>query len=256
VWAGLGGGFYIAEAAGFDAAGPTIGELSIPSTGSVGQTLSFSLSATDVWSPLGATTWSFGDGQSASGTSVTHAYANAGTYAVTVTSTDLLGNSTSASASVAIAGDEKAAPETPARTAPQLTDVYLTHSRFRVAKQPTAVTASARHKPPLGTSFRFTLGEAAQVRIVFTRSAPGVRSGGRCVAATPKLERRHAGRCTRTLAVGALTRAHENQGDDSAAFSGRIGKHALAPGAYRATLTATADGLTSAPSKLALTVAR
>ncbi|HEY3759684.1 MAG TPA: PKD domain-containing protein [Solirubrobacteraceae bacterium] len=258
VWAGLDGGFYIAEAAGFDAAGPAIGALSIPSTGSVGQALSFSLSATDVWSALRATTWSFGDGQSASGTSVTHAYANAGAYTVTVTSTDVLGNTTSASASVAVGGGGigKTAPEVLPLTAPQLTGARLTHTRFRVAKQPTAVTASAHGKPPLGTGFHFTLNEAASVRIVFTRSAPGVRSDGRCVAPTRSRQQRHARRCTRTLSVGALIRAHENAGADSVAFSGHIGTHALAPGAYRATLTATANGLSSAPSKLALTIAR
>jgi hypothetical protein len=254
VWSGLAGGFYIAEAAGFDAAGPAIGALSIPSSGAVGQALSFSLSATDVWSPLGTTTWSFGDGQSASGMSVTHAFANTGTYTVTVTSADVLGNTTSASAGVAIAGGGKAAPA-PTPSAPSLTGVHLTHTRFRIAKQPTAVSASARRKPPLGTSFRFTLSEAAKVRIAFTHSAPGLRSAGRCVVPTPRLKHRHAPHCTRTLTVGTLTRVHEGQGTDSIAFSGRIGKHALAPRAYRATLTAIANGLTSTPSKLALTIA-
>jgi hypothetical protein len=258
VWAGLDGGFYIAEAAGFDGAGPVIGALSIPSSGAVGQALSFSLAATDVWSPLGATTWSFGDGQSSNGASVTHAYANAGVYTVTATSTDVLGNTTSTSATVAIAGGDKAAPTAPGAptlSAPRLTGAHFTHTRFRVAKQPTAVSASAHRKPPLGTSFSFTLSEAASVQIVITRSAPGLRSAGRCVASTPKLERGHARHCTRTLTVGKLTRAHEGQGIDSIAFSGRLGAHALTPRAYRATLTATANGLASTPSKLALTIA-
>jgi hypothetical protein len=215
----------------------------------------------DVWSPLGATRWSFGDGQSASGATVTHAYANAGAYTVTVTSTDVLGNTTSASASVAIGGGGggggggKAAPE-PTLSAPRLTGAHLTHTRFRVAKHATAVSTGARRRPPLGTSFRFTLSEAAKVQIVFTRSAPGLRGAERCAASTPRLKRRHARPCTRTLAVAGLTRAHESQGADGIAFSGRIGTHALATGAYRATLTATAGGLTSTPSQLALTIVR
>jgi len=254
VWTGLDGGFYIAEAAGFDGAGPVIGALSIPSSGTVGQALSLSLSATDVWSPLGVTAWSFGDGESASGTSVSHAYASAGTYTVSVTSTDVLGNTTSASASVTITGGGKAAPATPVLPAPRLTGAHLTHTRFRVAKQPTAVSARTRRKLPLGTSFRFTLSEPANVQIVFTRSASGLRSGGHCVAPTPRLKHRRASHCTRTLTVGRLTRAHEGQGADSIAFSGRIGTHALAPRNYWARLTASANGLTSAPSKLALTI--
>lgn len=57
------------------------------------------------------------------------------------------------------------------------------------------------------------------------------------------------------LTLGTLTRAHDGQGANSIAFSGRIGTHGLAAGAYRATLTATANGLTATPSKLALTIA-
>ncbi len=110
-WSAFNGGFYLAEAAGFDAAGPAIGALSIPSSGGAGQTLAFSVSAADVWSPLGATTWSFGDGQSASGTGVTHAYAKAGSYNVTVSTADVLGNATTAGGVVPISG-------TPATTAP------------------------------------------------------------------------------------------------------------------------------------------
>ena len=252
VWSALQGGFYLAEAAGFDGAGPGIGAVSIPGSGSVGQTLSFSASVLDVWSPLGATTWNFGDGKSASGAAVTHAYAKAGAYSVTVTSADVLGNATSAGASVTIVGGVKAL-----RPVPSLTGARLTHTRFRVAKAPTAISASARGKPPPGTTFRFKLSEGAKVQIVFTRTAPGLRSAGRCVAPTPKLKHRHARHCTRTITVGKLTRAHERQGADSIAFSGRIGTRPLPPRAYRAKLTATnAEGRASAPSTLALTVVR
>jgi hypothetical protein len=253
VWAALHGAFFLAEAAAFDAAGPTIGSLSIPASGSTGQTLAFSLSASDVWSPLGATTWNFGDGGGASGTSVTHAYASPGTYRVTVTSADVLGNATSAAASVAIVG---AGANNGAASVPRLTGVRLTHTRFRVSGRPTAVTASTRRKPPLGTTFQFTLSEPAAVQIAFTRTAPGLRSAGHCVAPTAKLRRRHARPCSRTVAVGRLTRLHESRGADSIAFTGRIGRRALAPGSYGAALTATAAGRTSPPSRLALTIVR
>jgi hypothetical protein len=62
--------------------------------------------------------------------------------------------------------------------------------------------------------------------------------------------------CTRTLTVGTLTRANAQQGADSLAFSGRIGAKPLAPGKYRAVLTASAGGLTSAAVTLSLTVVR
>jgi hypothetical protein len=94
----------IVQAAGCDAAGPLMDELSIPSTGTVGQPLSFSVSPLDVWSARSATDWAFGDGASANGTSLSHTYATPGTYTVTVTSADVLGNATSASGTVVIAG--------------------------------------------------------------------------------------------------------------------------------------------------------
>ena len=102
VWERENGGNWIVEAAGYDAAGPLLQSLSIPSTGVAGQPLEFSVSPLDVWSALGATGWSFGDGSSASGTSATHTYASAGNYPVILTSADALGNTTSANGTVTI----------------------------------------------------------------------------------------------------------------------------------------------------------
>jgi hypothetical protein len=91
------------EAAAYDATGPLLRSLSIPASGVVGQLASFSVSPLDAWSTLGATSWSFGDGGSATGNAVSHAYSGAGTYAVTVTATDALGNARSASGRVEVA---------------------------------------------------------------------------------------------------------------------------------------------------------
>lgn len=89
-------------AAAYDVAGPKL-ELTAPTGGTAGTSLDFSIVATDVWSPLaGAPTWSFGDGQTASGTSVQHAFAAAGTYTVTVTQADALGNESHATATVTV----------------------------------------------------------------------------------------------------------------------------------------------------------
>jgi len=107
---------------------------------------------------------------------------------------------------------------------------------------------------PQGTSFQFTFSEAAKLQIVFQHATGGLRSGARCVAPTAKLRRKHARRCTRTLTVGTLIRAHEGAGPDSLAFSGRIGSKALSPGAYRALFSASAGGLTSTPVALSLTI--
>jgi PKD domain len=258
VWSRFDGTAYIAEAAGFDAAGPLLSSLAIPATGTIGQPLAFSVSPFDVWSALGATNWSFGDGTSQTGTSVTHTYSAPGMYAVTVTSADVLGNVTSTSASVSVMGVAKALPLI--LVAPRITAASVSPARFRVSKRATAISAKAKAKPkakaPQGTTFHFTLSEAARLQIAFTRSATGLRSGKRCLAPSARLRSRHAKHCTRTLTVGTLTRVNEQQGAGSLPFSGRIGAKPLAPGKYMAMLTASAGGLTSAPVTLSLTVVR
>jgi len=54
----------------------------------VGQLITFAAAATDPDGDLISYTWDFGDGTSASGQSVTHTYANAGTYLILLTLTD------------------------------------------------------------------------------------------------------------------------------------------------------------------------
>jgi PKD domain len=258
VWSRFDGTAYIAEAAGFDAAGPLLSSLAIPATGTVGQPLAFSVSPFDVWSALGATSWSFGDGTSQTGASVTHTYGAPGTYAVTVTSADVLGNVTSTSASVSITGVAKPLPSI--LVAPRITAARVSPARFRVSKRSTAISARAKAKPkakvPQGTTFHFTLNEAAMLKLPFTHTVAGLRSGKGCLAPSAKLRRRHAKRCNRTLTVGTLTRANERQGAGNLPFSGRIGAKPLAPGKYEAVLTASAGGLASAAVTLSLTVVR
>jgi hypothetical protein len=91
------------QAAGYDAAGPTLGGLSVPASGTAGQPLSFAVSPLDAWSALGGTQWTFGNDGTATGASVTHTFAAPGSYPVTVTGTDALGNTTKATRNVTIA---------------------------------------------------------------------------------------------------------------------------------------------------------
>jgi PKD domain len=83
--------------AGFDAVGPTFTEFSLPTGG-----LTFSAAATDNWSGPPAISWLFGDGASASGGTVSHAYGGPGTYTATATATDVVGNATSQSGPVTV----------------------------------------------------------------------------------------------------------------------------------------------------------
>jgi hypothetical protein len=341
VWLRLNGANFIAQAAGFDFTGPQLaqlGGLAIPASGTEGRPVAFAVSPLDVWSGATTGSWDFGDGQAASGTSVSHTYAAAGRYRVVVTSTDAVGNSSTSTGSITIAPSPTPTCQPFAVTAvaakpvtvvlgcsdpgggaltysldslpahgtlsafdptagevvytaaagyagadgfsyhaasptgvaakqtvsisvqapaapvppPAITNARLTNERFRVGPRSTAIAANA----PVGTRFRFTLSAAAKVQIAMTGSLPGLRSGGRCVAATAKLRRAHAKRCTRTVKAGTLTRANEPRGADSVAFSGRIGGRALAPGKYRAMLRASNANGTSASVMLTFTVVR
>ena len=84
--------------AGFDATGPRFTALSFPSGGS----LTFSATAEDNWSGPPGISWLFGDGSSASGGTVSHAYGSAGTFTATATATDAVGNATSQSGPVTV----------------------------------------------------------------------------------------------------------------------------------------------------------
>jgi Ca2+-binding RTX toxin-like protein len=105
----------LATVAGYDAAGPVLGPLTIPA-GQAGSSLVFAATPVDVWSALASTDWTFGDGGQASGTSVSHTYATAGTYDAKVTATDAVGNSSSGGGSVAVSGAPLVTP--PVTTGP------------------------------------------------------------------------------------------------------------------------------------------
>jgi hypothetical protein len=110
-----------------------------------------------------------------------------------------------------------------------------------------------------GTTFRYTLSEAATVTIAIERRLAGRRVGRRCVK--PSRTNRRRPRCTRYKRVVALTRSVQ-PGANQTPFSGRWRdsrnrRKALTPGGYRTTITATdAAGNTSTPQRLNFRVVR
>ena len=118
---------------------------------------------------------------------------------------------------------------TPDTTAPTLSAVRLRRARFRVGRAATAVTARVR----AGTELRFTLDEAARVRIAVQRR-----------------------RGRRYKTVGALWR-NAPTGRARVPFSGRLGKRALRPARYRLTLVAMdAAGNASRPARVGFRIVR
>ncbi len=243
---------YAVHVRGFDATAPTLAGVTIPAGAVAGAPVSFAASPFDVWGPL-TTSWSFGDGATAGGAAVQHAYARAGTFSASVTAMDAVGNAVSQSGTVLVAAGDAAA-ETPT-----LSDVSLTHRRFRVGRTRTAVSARRRRpsRAPVGTTFSFTLDRIASVKIAFARQASGLRArGGRCVKPSRRLRRARARRCTRSIANRPpLTRAGR-AGANAVPFSGRVGRRALATGRYVATLTPTADGRAGASARLRFAIVR
>jgi len=129
-------------------------------------------------------------------------------------------------------------------TPPVVSGYGLTNRVFAVGGAKTSRFASAavkKHKKAKakkhqkGTTFRYTLSEAATVRIVIAQRVSGQRKGTRCVTPTKKLTKE---KCTRLSARGTLTRT-SHSGTNRVAFSGRIGTKALKVGDYEATITAT-----------------
>jgi hypothetical protein len=93
-WAEPGGGPVRVRARALDVAGPPLQAFLAPTTGTALRTTSFSASAIDTWSSVASYDWTFGDGEIATGPSVTHKYAKSGIYHPTLIVTDTLGNTT------------------------------------------------------------------------------------------------------------------------------------------------------------------
>lgn len=107
-------------AAQFDGTAPDLTSVTVPATAVAGTAIAMSAFATDVWSTP-SITFDFGDGASRAGTSVSHAYAAAGTYRVTMTAVDAAGNTTTATRTLTVTAAPAAGPEstpTPLPTSP------------------------------------------------------------------------------------------------------------------------------------------
>jgi hypothetical protein len=134
-----------ARAAALDAAPPVL-EIERAWGGHVGEPLLFRARAFDVWAGLvGLPRWSFGDGGSATGTSVLHLYRTPGEYTVTVEAADALGHVARMQAGVRI----------------QPSQAVRNTQRPRVAGQPRVgrilVCRAGRWtgSPPIGLAYRW-----------------------------------------------------------------------------------------------------
>ena len=206
-----------------------------PATVFAGQAIAFDGSASsDADGSIASYDWQWGDATpDAAGAKPSHVFAAPGTYQVALF---VLDDNTQSGAAI---HNVTVVP----LIVPKVSHVAMAHTRFRVASRPTAISARAAR----GTSFRFTLEAAGH-----DRRRPG------CAArqALRQPRRAHGKRCTRALKAGTLTRKHLPNGRNTIAFSGRIGKRALKPGAYTASLRARNAKGTSKPVVVRFTVVK
>jgi subtilisin family serine protease len=126
----------------------------------------------------------------------------------------------------------------------------MTHRRFRVS--PTRRLAQiSRRRPPVGTTFKYTLDSAATVRFDFTRPGAGRKAGGKCVSVNKHNRRKP--KCV--LQRGSLTFAG-HAGLNTVRFAGWLSRtNKLTPGKYALSITAiTPGGATS--QQLRFTIVR
>ncbi|MBA3808762.1 MAG: hypothetical protein H0X28_10270 [Solirubrobacterales bacterium] len=139
--------------------------------------------------------------------------------------------------------------------APVIGNLAETVKRWREQNGPSRV--GAKKKPPVGTTFSFTLNEPATVALRFTREATARRVHGRCVA--PSRSNRNKPPCVRRIAAGAIVYAGHS-GINRIRFLGRVTSTTpLRAANYTLSLTATdTQGRHSAlpPRTLAFTIAR
>jgi hypothetical protein len=114
---------------------------------------------------------------------------------------------------------------------------------------------SHNRKPPLGTTFSYTLNREATVQLLFRQRLRGRRVKGKCVAQTKRNRKKPA--CTRTITRGQLS-STGHVGNNKLSFRGRISpSKKLRPGDYTVIFTATsAAAQPSTPQRLRFTIVR
>ncbi len=130
----------------------------------VGTTLTFQGDATSPNSSVASTSWTFGDGQTASGATASHSYAAGGTYSVTFTATDGLGVSNAITRVVTVTGGNQAptvtglpaSEATPADTAKDLA-FTVSDDAAPLAVTFTASSSDQSIVPDTGLSFTGTM---------------------------------------------------------------------------------------------------
>jgi hypothetical protein len=244
---------WVVQATGLDAAGPAISGVTFPGAAGVNEVFPYGATLTDRWSAATAGLWSFGDGTTGP-LNGTKSYGSAGTFGAVLSASDAIGNTSTLNRSIIVGGGGGPGGGGGADTErPVFLSARLTNTTFAVKTNGAAETpVAARAKK--GTTFVYSLSEAARVVFRIHAKKKGRKVGRRCVKPTRRNRGRRA--CTRFVKVGAFAKS-SSAGQNRKSFSGKIGSRRLRPGNYRATLIATdAAGNVSRRRFLNFTVVR
>ncbi|MGA9284382.1 MAG: right-handed parallel beta-helix repeat-containing protein [Solirubrobacteraceae bacterium] len=143
----------------------------------------------------------------------------------------------------------------PAPSALVLSALKQSASKWREGSSLPRAASPHSRKPPVGTTFSFTLNEAATVQLAFTQRASGRKVGHKCLAQTHA--NRHKRSCSRTVTAATLVLA-AHAGTNTLRFQGRVsGSKKLKPGPYTLVVTGTGPGgKSSAPQRLTFTIVK
>ena len=171
-----------------------------------------------------------------------------GPHSFTVTATDNAGASSSQTVHYTVIPAASIAIGTPI-----LTNAHQSAKAWREGSVPAHATATKHKRPPLGTTFSFTLNQSARVSFSFYRQTTGRKANHRCAAQTKA--NREKRRCTRVITSGSLSFAGHS-GANKLRFAGRLSRHRrLKPGRYKLQIVASnTAGRRSAPRSLSFTI--
>jgi CSLREA domain-containing protein len=143
-------------------------------------------------------------------------------------------------------------PTHPTLPAAKVTNVAESHRSWREGNL--LAKFSRKRRPPVGTTFTFTLNEQAVVTFSFGQQLHGRNANGRCVVQTKR--NRHKPSCTHTVSAGKLGFSGHS-GLNRVVFQGPLSaSRKLKPGSYTVTITASAAGGSSAPQSLSFTIVK
>jgi hypothetical protein len=236
-------------------ASPTIANVTFPSAATRGAPFAYGATVTDRW-VTPTSTWNFGDNTSGPLTG-SKTYTGTGAFNPVLTATDPFGNTATFTRSITVSAPPSVAGTGGAGGSGQIagiasvTGLHQSHRIWRAGGR--LATFAAKHSSPVGTTFTFTLDQAATVSLSFTRPGTGRTVGGKCVAAN-KRNRKHR-KCARV--AGTITHA-AHAGVNTVRFQGRVSPaKKLAPGSYTLVVTATgASGQTSTPQTIKFTIVK